>query len=73
VVIGGTAMSGGRGRIMGTLYGTLTLGIINNMMNLMGFPSFLAGAIQGAISNHCSFVATVPVTGQSRSSAVNLL
>jgi len=49
VVIGGTAMSGGRGRIMGTLYGTLTLGIINNMMNLMGFPSFLVGAIQGSI------------------------
>ena len=49
VVIGGTAMSGGRGRIIGTVFGTLTLGVINNLMNLMGLPSFLVGAIQGSI------------------------
>ncbi|MCL2703172.1 MAG: ABC transporter permease [Defluviitaleaceae bacterium] len=49
VIIGGTAMSGGRGRIIGTVFGTLTLGVINNMMNLMGLPSFLVGAIQGSI------------------------
>lgn len=49
VVIGGTAMSGGKGKISGTLFGMLTLGIINNMMNLMGLPSFLVAAIQGAI------------------------
>ena len=49
VVIGGTAMSGGKGKISGTLFGMLTLGIINNMMNIMGFPSFLVAAIQGGI------------------------
>jgi len=49
VIIGGTAISGGRGRIMGTVFGTLILGVINNLMNLMGLPSFLVGAIQGAI------------------------
>jgi len=49
VVIGGTAMSGGKGKISGTVFGMLTLGIINNMMNLMGLPSFLVAAIQGAI------------------------
>lgn len=49
VVIGGTAMSGGRGKVVGTFFGTLTLGVINNLMNLMGLPSFLVGAIQGAI------------------------
>ncbi|MCL1862786.1 MAG: ABC transporter permease [Defluviitaleaceae bacterium] len=49
VVIGGTAMSGGRGRPIGTFFGTLTLGVINNLMNLMGLPSFLVGAIQGSI------------------------
>jgi len=49
VVIGGTAMSGGRGRPIGTFFGTLTLGVINNMMNLMGLPGFLIGAIQGSI------------------------
>lgn len=49
VIIGGTAMSGGRGRIIGTVFGTLTLGVINNTMNLMGLPSFLVGTVQGSI------------------------
>ncbi len=49
VVIGGPSMSGGRGRIIGTVFGTLTLGLINNMMNLLGVPTFLVSAIKGAI------------------------
>ncbi|MBG9977423.1 ABC transporter permease [Ruoffia tabacinasalis] len=49
VVIGGTAMNGGRGSIIGTVFGTLTIGIINNLMNLLGVPSFLVGAIKGFI------------------------
>lgn len=49
VVIGGTAMSGGRGSILGTVFGTLTIGIINNLMNLLGVPTFLVGAIKGFI------------------------
>lgn len=48
-VIGGTSMSGGRGKIAFTVLGTLTLGIINNMMNLLGVDSFLVGAVKGAI------------------------
>ncbi|MCF0133175.1 MAG: ABC transporter permease [Blautia sp.] len=49
VVIGGTSMAGGRGKILGTVLGTLTLGLINNMMNLLGVPSFLVSAVKGAI------------------------
>jgi len=49
VIIGGTAISGGRGRIWGTVFGTLIIGVINNLMNLMQLPSFLVGAIQGTI------------------------
>lgn len=49
VVIGGASMSGGRGKIVGTVLGTLTLGIINNMMNLLGVPTFLVSAIKGCI------------------------
>lgn len=49
VVIGGTAMSGGRGKIIGTVFGTLTIGVINNMMNLLGVPPFLVGAVKGFI------------------------
>lgn len=48
-VIGGTSMSGGKGKIQATVLGTLTLGIINNMMNLLGVNSFLVGAVKGAI------------------------
>lgn len=48
-VIGGTAMSGGKGSVIGTIFGTLTIAIINNLMNLMGVPSFLVGAIKGLI------------------------
>lgn len=49
VVIGGISMSGGRGKIIGTVFGTLTLGVINNMMNLFGVPPFLVGAVKGMI------------------------
>ena len=49
VVIGGTRMSGGYGHIIGTVFGTLTLGVINNMLNLLGVNSFLVGAIKGGI------------------------
>lgn len=48
-VVGGTSMSGGRGRILGTVFGTLTLGIINNMMTLLGVPPFLVGTVKGVI------------------------
>jgi ribose transport system permease protein len=48
-VIGGTSMSGGKGKIIGTIFGTLTLGIINNMLNLLGVPPFLVGVAKGAV------------------------
>lgn len=48
-VIGGTSMAGGKGKIWFTVLGTLTLGIINNLMNLAGVNAFLVGAVKGAI------------------------
>jgi ribose transport system permease protein len=48
-VIGGTSMAGGRGTVAGTVLGTLTLGIIDNMMNLMGVNPFLVSAVKGTI------------------------
>ncbi|MFC6177713.1 ABC transporter permease [Companilactobacillus huachuanensis] len=48
-VIGGTAMMGGKGSVVGTTFGTLTLGIINNLMNLLGMNAFWVGAVKGAI------------------------
>jgi ribose transport system permease protein len=49
VVIGGTALSGGRGTIWGTVIGVIILGIINNMLNLLGVSPYLQGTVKGAV------------------------
>ncbi|OAM92533.1 monosaccharide ABC transporter membrane protein, CUT2 family [Pelosinus fermentans] len=49
VVVGGTSMAGGKGAIFGTFAGMLILGIMNNMMTLLGIPPFLVGAVKGSI------------------------
>ncbi|MCB1445800.1 MAG: ABC transporter permease [Rhizobiaceae bacterium] len=50
VIIGGTALGGGFGRVWGTVVGVLILGFISNILNLTGFISpYLNGAVQGAI------------------------
>lgn len=49
VVIGGTALSGGRGSVWGTVIGALILGIINNMLNLTGVSPYLQGLVKGAV------------------------
>jgi ribose transport system permease protein len=50
VVIGGTRLRGGVGRIWGTIAGALILEVIGNIMVLSDFVSeYLIGAVQGAI------------------------
>jgi ribose transport system permease protein len=50
VVIGGTALKGGIGRIWGTVVGAVILELVANIMVLSNFVSeFLVGAVQGAI------------------------
>lgn len=49
VVVGGTAMSGGRGSIVGTVLGVLIIGIMNNLLILLGVDSFLTDAFKGVI------------------------
>lgn len=50
VVIGGTALRGGVGRIWGTVCGALILELIGNIMVLSDLVSeYLIGAVQGAI------------------------
>jgi ribose transport system permease protein len=50
VVIGGTALKGGAGRVWGTICGAFILEIVGNIMLLSNFISeYLIGAIQGAI------------------------
>jgi ribose transport system permease protein len=49
VVLGGTAIAGGRGLIIGTLIGAVLLGILNNGLNLMGINPYLQEIIRGFI------------------------
>ena len=49
VVIGGTAMTGGRGTVWGTVIGAIILGIINNMMNMLGVSPYLQGLVKGTV------------------------
>lgn len=49
VVIGGVSMSGGKGNLINTFFGIFILGIINNILTLMGVDVFLVNAIKGFI------------------------
>ena len=49
VVVGGTAITGGRGRLVGTLIGAALLGTIGTALTFAGINPFWEKAIQGAI------------------------
>lgn len=48
-VIGGTSFSGGIGTAMGTLAGAFIVGILNNIMNLIGVNSYIQQIVKGII------------------------
>jgi ribose transport system permease protein len=49
VVLGGTSLMGGRGRISGTLIGALIIGVLNNALNLMDVSSYYQMIAKGAV------------------------
>ena len=49
VVVGGTALIGGRGSVMWTVFGTLLLILLNNCLNLLGVTSYVQYMLRGAI------------------------
>ena len=49
VIVGGTSMSGGRGSVIGTVFGTLIVAVMNNLLNLIGVDPYLSSAFKGAI------------------------
>lgn len=49
VVVGGTSMSGGSGKLGGTLIGALIIGILNNGLNLMNVNSFWQTVVKGVV------------------------
>jgi ribose transport system permease protein len=49
VVVGGTSLSGGEGKIFGTLIGALIIGVIQNGMNLTGVESYTQKVVLGLV------------------------
>jgi putative xylitol transport system permease protein len=49
VVIGGTSLSGGVGRVTGTLIGALLISVVNNGLDLMGVESYYQQVIKGVL------------------------
>lgn len=50
VVVGGTSLKGGEGRIFGTLVGAILLSVISNILNLTSIISvYLNAAVQGVV------------------------
>lgn len=49
VVIGGTSLSGGEGKITGTIIGALIIGVLNNGLNLMNVSPFYQSIVKGLV------------------------
>ncbi len=49
VVVGGTSLSGGSGRILGTLIGAFIISVIQNGMNLLGIESYTQQVVLGSV------------------------
>jgi ribose transport system permease protein len=49
VVLGGASITGGRGHILGTLVGALTLGVLNNGLNMMNVSPYTQKVLKGVI------------------------
>lgn len=49
VALGGTSMSGGRGKIQGTLVGVLIIAVLNNGLNILGVSSYYQDVVKGLV------------------------
>lgn len=49
VALGGTSMSGGRGKIYGTFIGVLIIAVLNNSLNILGVSSYYQDVIKGLV------------------------
>jgi simple sugar transport system permease protein len=49
VVVGGTSLSGGRGSMLGTLFGVIVITLIGNGLVLLGINPFFQQVVRGVI------------------------
>jgi ribose transport system permease protein len=58
VVLGGTALAGGRGTVWGSLVGALLIGVLNNGLNLLGISFFYQQVVGGFVIILAVFINT---------------
>jgi ribose transport system permease protein len=66
VVLGGTSMSGGVGKIGGTVIGGLVIGVLNNGLNLLNVNSFWQYIVKGLVILIAVFVDNVKKNRSSK-------
>ncbi len=49
VVLGGTSLMGGKGRLSGTIIGVLIIGVLNNGLNIIGVSAFWQQVVEGIV------------------------
>ena len=49
VVLGGTSLTGGRGKITGTIIGALIIGVLSNALNILDVSSYYQMMVKGAV------------------------
>ncbi|MDR3278876.1 MAG: ribose ABC transporter permease [Synergistaceae bacterium] len=59
VIIGGTSMNGGQGRVIGTILGVLLMGTLSNAQNLLAIPPGMQRIIKGLIILAAVYVDTL--------------
>jgi inositol transport system permease protein len=69
-VIGGTSFSGGAGTAFGTFLGSLIIGVLNNIMNLLGVDSYMQMIIKGFI---IVFAVLADVLTKNRKTTVRIM
>ena len=65
VVIGGTSLAGGTGRILGTVFGALLLAVLANVLDLLGVSPFMQQTMKGVVIV-LAVIITVIVARRSR-------
>jgi ribose/xylose/arabinose/galactoside ABC-type transport system permease subunit len=49
VILGGTSLAGGRGRLVGTFLGLLVIAVLNNGLILVDVPSYWQQVVKGVV------------------------
>ena len=70
VVIGGTALSGGRGTMLGTVLGVLVITLIGNGLVLLGMNPFFQEVVRGLIIVFAVLLNILAVRGNERRRAI---